>query len=289
MLIALIQAMRPRQWVKNVMIFAAVVFDRKIGYPAALLPTIAGAILFSFIASAIYLINDVADVDADRNHPTKKMRPIASGKLSIPTARLAAFVLLVVGLGLAYLLSPGFALTCLAYIALNISYSTWLKHIPIVDVLTLASFYVIRVVAGVTIISVERFSPWLYIATTFLALFLGISKRRTELINGQSAGAQTRKVLSSYTLGYLDQLIMIVLTITIVTYSLYTFSAPNLPDNHITMLTIPFIIYGVFRYLYLVQVEGHGEAPEEILLTDRPFQINIILWVVSILLIFYLF
>ena len=289
MLIALIQAMRPRQWVKNVMIFAAVVFDRKIGYPAALLSTIAGAILFSFIASAIYLINDVADVDADRNHPTKKMRPIASGKLSIPTARLAAFVMLVVGLGLAYLLSPGFALTCLAYIALNISYSTWLKHIPIVDVLTLASFYVIRVVAGVTIISVERFSPWLYIATTFLALFLGISKRRTELINGQSAGAQTRKVLSSYTLAYLDQLIMIVLTITIVTYSLYTFSAPNLPDNHITMLTIPFVIYGVFRYLYLVQVEGHGEAPEEILLTDRPFQINIILWVVSILLIFYLF
>ncbi len=289
MLIALIKAMRPRQWVKNILIFAAVVFDRKIGYPSALLSTIAGAILFSLIASAIYLINDISDVEQDRNHPTKKNRQIASGKLPIPTARFAALLLLVVSLALAYLLSPGFSLVCLVYIIANLSYSLWLKHIPLIDVLALASFYVIRVAAGVTIINVDRFSPWLYIATTFLALFLGIGKRRAELINGQQDGNQSRKVLTGYTLSYLDQLIMIVLTITIVTYSLYTFSAPNLPENHVTMLTIPFVIYGVFRYLYLIQVEGHGEAPEEILLTDRPSQINLVLWSITILLIFYFF
>ena len=289
MLIALIKAMRPRQWVKNILIFAALVFDRKIGYPSALLSTIAGAILFSLIASAIYLINDISDVEEDRNHPTKKNRQIASGKLPIPTARFAALLLLVVSLALAYLLSPEFSLICLVYICSNLSYSLWLKHIPLIDVLALASFYVIRVAAGVTIINVDRFSPWLYIATTFLALFLGIGKRRAELVNGQKDGNQSRKVLTSYTLSYLDQLIMIVLTITIVTYSLYTFSAPNLPENHVTMLTIPFVIYGVFRYLYLIQVEGHGEVPEEILLTDRPSQINIVLWSFSILLIFYIF
>ena len=289
MLIALIKAMRPRQWVKNILIFAAVVFDRKIGYPSALLSTIAGVLLFSLVASAIYLINDISDVEADRNHPTKRNRAIASGKLPIPVARAAAILLLAVSLPLAYLLSPGFSLICLVYFILNLSYSLWLKHIVLIDVLVLASFYVIRVAAGVTIISVERFSPWLYFATTFLALFLGIGKRRTELLNGQLSSNHTRKVLSRYTLSYLDQLIMIVLTITIVTYCLYTFSAPNLPENHVTMLTIPFVIYGVFRYLYLIQIEGRGEAPEEIVLTDRPFQINMILWTVSILLIFYFF
>jgi len=288
MLIALIKAMRPRQWIKNVLIFAAVVFDRKIGFAPALLSTIAGVALFSLIASAIYLINDISDLAADRNHPTKKNRPIASGKVPIPVARFTAILLLAVALPLAYLLAPEFALICLGYFLLNLSYSLWLKHIPLIDVLVLASFYVLRVAAGVTIINVERFSPWLYIATTFLALFLGIGKRRAELLNGQKSN-NTRKVLSSYTLTYLDQLIMIVLTITIVTYSLYTFFAPNLPENQITMLTIPFVIYGVFRYLFLIQVEGRGEAPEEIILTDRPFQVNLILWTISILLIFYFF
>jgi len=287
MLIALIKAMRPRQWIKNVLIFAAVVFDRKIGDAPALLATIAGVGLFSLVASAIYLMNDISDLEADRNHPTKKNRPIASGKIPIPVARLTATLLVAIALPLAYLLAPEFALICLGYFLLNLSYSLWLKHFPLIDVLVLASFYVLRVAAGVMIINVERFSPWLYIATTFLALFLGIGKRRAELLNGEKYSNQTRKVLSSYTLSYLDQLIMIVLTITIVTYSLYTFFAPNLPENYITMLTIPFVIYGVFRYLLLIQVEGRGEAPEEIILTDRPFQINLILWIISIVLIFY--
>lgn len=285
----MLKAMRPKQWVKNIIIFAAVVFDRKIGYPAALLETIAGVGLFSLTASAVYLINDIMDVENDRAHETKRNRPIASGALPVPAAWTLAVILLLVSLPLAYLLAPAFSFLLLGYFILNLSYSLWLKHIPILDVLFLASFYVIRVVAGVTIIQVERFSPWLYIATTFVALLMGIGKRRAELVKAEASGNTTRKVLQSYTLSYLDNLLMIVLTITIVTYSLYTFSAPNLPENHVTMLTIPFVIYGVFRYLYLLQVKNRGEAPEEIVLTDRPFQINMLLWGLSILAIFYIF
>jgi 4-hydroxybenzoate polyprenyltransferase len=289
MIKAMLKAMRPRQWVKNIIIFAAVVFDRKIGYPSALLATLAGFGLFSLTASAVYLINDIMDVENDRAHETKRHRPIASGALPVPAAWALAVVLLGVSLPLAYLLAPAFSFLLLGYFILNLSYSAWLKHIPILDVLILASFYVIRVAAGVTIIQVERFSPWLYIATTFVALLMGIGKRRTELVKAEANGNATRKVLQSYTLSYLDNLLMIVLTITIVTYSLYTFSAPNLPENHVTMLTIPFVIYGVFRYLYLLQVENRGEAPEEIVLTDRPFQINMLFWGLSILAIFYIF
>lgn len=289
MLKAVIRAMRPKQWVKNILIFAALVFDRKIGYPELVFRTVLGAFLFSLTASAIYIINDISDVESDRNHPTKKFRPIASGALPISFAWGIAVTLLVVGIGGAYWLSPFFALVCAIYVTLNLSYSFYLKHIPILDVMVLASFYVIRVAAGVTIIQVDRFSPWLYIATTFLALFMGISKRRTEMVNNELDGNKSRKVLSGYTLAYLDQLLMIVLACTIITYSLYTFSAPNLPDNHVTMLTIPFVIFGVFRYLYLVQVEGHGEAPEEIVLRDRPFQVNMVVWGITVLLIFYIF
>lgn len=289
MLKAFLKAMRPKQWIKNGLIFAAIVFDRQVTNPDALSRTVAGAVLFSLVASAVYLVNDLSDVESDRNHAVKRLRPIASGALPIPAARIGAVLLLAVSLPLAYLLSPGFFLLTAGYFILNISYSLWLKHIAILDVLFLASFYVIRVVAGVTLISVERFSPWLYIATTFVALLMGIGKRRAEMLKASTQEGSTRKVLDSYTLAYLDNLLLIVLTITIITYSLYTFSAPNLPDNHITMLTIPFVIYGVFRYLYLLQVEERGEAPEEIVLTDRPFQVNLLLWGASILLIFYLF
>ena len=281
--------MRPKQWVKNVLIFAAVAFDRKLGVPSAVIATIEGAVLFSLLASSIYLINDLSDIEADRQHPKKKHRPITSGALPIWLAWTAAVVLLAVVFPLAYLLSPQFAILCGIYFVLNLSYSFWLKHIPIIDVLGLASFYVIRVAAGVLIIEVERFSPWLYVAMIFVALFMGIGKRRAELIAAEKSGQNSRKVLESYTRSYLDQLISIVLTVTIVTYSLYTFSAPNLPENHVTMLTIPFVIYGVFRYLHLMEVQGRGEAPEEIVLSDRPFQINMVLWGISILTIFYFF
>jgi 4-hydroxybenzoate polyprenyltransferase len=289
MLRNILKALRPKQWVKNILIFAGVVFDRKLGDPTSLFVTIEAAGLFSLLASAVYLLNDISDLESDREHPTKKNRPVASGALPIPLAWGIAISLLLVVLFFGYRLSPLYALTCVIYAVLNLAYSRWIKHIVILDVLILAGFYVIRVIIGLTVISVVRFSPWLFLATIFLALFMGVGKRRAELINAQQSGNSTRKVLEFYTLDYLDQIIMIVLTSTIMTYSLYSFFAPNLPENHVTMLTIPFVIYGVFRYLYLLRVQKHGEAPEEIVLSDRPFQINLLLWGAAILLIFYFF
>jgi 4-hydroxybenzoate polyprenyltransferase len=289
MLRALLKTMRPKQWAKNIFIFAPLVFDRKLNNIEAALHTIAGAIIFSLIASVVYIINDIADVEADRQHPTKRNRPIAARKLPLPYAWAAAGVILLVCFPLAYWLSWQFALICLTYLLLNLAYSKWLKHIVLLDIIVLASFYVIRVAAGVTLIEVERFSPWLYISTTFLALLIGTGKRRAELSEiAEGANAQ-RRVLDGYTLVFLDQLITLASGMTIITYSLYTFSAPKLPENHAMMLTIPFIIYSVFRYQYLLQVQNTGGAPEEVALSDRPLQAAIVLFGCAVLIIFYIF
>lgn len=289
MVISLIKAMRPKQWAKNAALYAGLIFDRKLGYFPIFLKATYGVILFSFLASAIYLINDLSDFEADKLHPTKKHRQIASGKLPVNVAWAAVIIILLLVFPLGYILSPLFSFICFGYFLLNIIYSKWLKHVEIIDFLLLASFYVIRVAAGVTLINVERFSPWLYLATIFIALFMGIGKRRSELVTSEKLGIITRKVLAKYSVPYLDQLIGIVLTGTILTYSLYTFFAENLPENNIMMITIPFVIYGIFRYLYLVQIEDRGEKPEDILFTDRPFQINMAVWGIAILLIFYLY
>lgn len=286
MLIAVFKSMRPRQWLKNGFLFVGLFFDRQItNYPALLEITI-GAALFSLLAGTIYIINDISDREADRKHPKKKLRPIPSGDLPIRLARAVAIILLLIVFSAAYLLSPTFAAFALFYFLLNLTYSLWLKHIPLIDVLVLASFYMIRVAAGVSIIAVERFSPWLYLFTMFLALFLGMGKRRAELVLLAGEASSHRRVLDGYSLSFLDQLITIVLTLAILTYSLYTFSAPNLPENDTMMLTIPFVIYGIFRYLYLVHIKEIGDAPEEILLSDRPLQATILMWGFSILVIF---
>jgi 4-hydroxybenzoate polyprenyltransferase len=285
---ALITTMRPKQWAKNLLIFIPLIFDQQLTNPAAFARILVGFILFSLLSSVVYIINDLADLEADRQHPKKSQRPLPAGKLPISVAKAAAVVLLlVISLG-AIWLSTSFALICLTYFLLNLAYSKRLKHIPILDVMTLASFYVLRVMAGVVLITVSRFSPWLYVFTTFMALYLGIGKRRAELSLLAGNANSHRKVLEGYTLPLLDQLTIIVSSSAIITYSLYTFSAPNLPENHSMMLTIPFVIYGVFRYLYLVQVEQCGGAPEEVLFSDRPLQIVILLWGVSILAVFYI-
>jgi 4-hydroxybenzoate polyprenyltransferase len=288
MLNALIRTMRPRQWSKNIFIFAALVFDKQLLNVDAFLRTLAGFALFCLISSSVYIFNDIADVEADREHPQKKSRPIASGRLPVRAAWVAGILLVVITLGLAYFfLTPGFLAVLVVYFLLNLAYTKWLKHIPIVDVLVLAAGFVLRVHAGVTLIAVERFSPWLYVVMTLLALFLGFGKRRAELaLLAQGAGSH-RKVLEGYTLPLLDRYIMIVAGTTIVAYSLYTFSAPNVPENHSMMLTIPFVLYTIFRYLYLIEVKHAGGAPEEILLSDRPFQAAMILWGLAVLAIFY--
>jgi 4-hydroxybenzoate polyprenyltransferase len=288
---ALIRTMRPRQWTKNVLLLAAVVFDRQLSlsHPVPFLRSLAGVLLFCALSSTVYIINDLVDIEADRRHPVKSQRPIASGKLPASVAIATAIVLLLITLPLAYLLSPLFFAICIGYVLLNLSYSNWLKHIPIVDVLILATFYVLRVAGGAELVVVERFSPWLYVVTTLGALYIGFGKRRAELnLLADDANAH-RRVLSGYTLPLLDQFITIVSGTTIIAYSLYTFSAPNLPTDHTMMLTIPFVLYGVFRYLYLLQVKHVGGAPEDLILTDRPLQATVLLWGLSIFLIFYVF
>ncbi len=290
---SLLQAMRPKQWVKNGLLFAALFFDRKFHpkYLSDVLVTLGGFAVFCMLASAVYLLNDLRDIEADRQHPRKRLRPLASGRLSPHTARLAAGLLPLIALPAAWTLDSDrtFFVIALLYLLGNLAYSTWLKHIPLLDVLLLSGFYVLRVGAGVSLITVTRFSPWLYLFTTFLALYLGLGKRRAELVAMQGNSGKTRRVLLGYTVPFLDQLLMLDSAMALMTYSLYTFSAPNLPENHAMMLTIPFVLYGVFRYLYLVQVKGVGEAPEEVLFEDRPMQLAIALWGFSVLLIFYIF
>ena len=288
MLRALLKTMRPKQWAKNVFLLAAVVFDRKLTNVDAILHTILGVIIFSLVASVVYIINDIADVEADRQHPIKRNRPIAAGRLSIREAWASAVVLSVISFPTAFWLSPAFALIALLYLVLNLIYSKWLKHIALLDIILLASLYVIRVAAGVALIDVVRFSPWIYIFTTFLALLMGTGKRRAELSEIADGPNAQRRVLDGYTLSFLDHLITLASGMTIITYSSYTFSAPNLPDNHIMMLTIPFLMYGIFRYQYLLQVKDTGSAPEEVVLTDRPLQFSIALWGLSVLLVFYI-
>ncbi len=275
---ALIQTMRPRQWAKNVFVYAALVFDRQLLAIGPFLRTTVGFVLLCLASSAVYLVNDVADMEADRNHPQKRDRPIASGKLSVPAALITAGFLFVISLAAGFFLNWKFGLVVLAYILFNLLYSFRLKHVPIVDVLILAAGFLLRVAGGVALIQVERFSPWLYICTSLLALFIGFGKRRAEMTLLAENANSHRRVLDGYTLGLLDQLIVIVSGTTIVAYSLYTFSATNLPANDMMMLTIPFVLYGIFRYLYLIHVEGAGGAPEELLFTDRPLLATFLLW-----------
>jgi len=287
MLNALLKTMRPRQWTKNVFIFAALVFDKQLFIFDSFLRTLAGFALFCLISSCVYIFNDISDVEADRKHPEKKNRPIASGKLPVNVAWVAGIALVIFTLGVSFFLATGFEAVLITYFVLNIAYTKWLKHISIVDVFVLAAGFVLRVHAGVTLIQVERFSPWLYVVMTLLSLFLGFGKRRAELSLLAKGAGSHRKVLEGYTLPLLDQYIMIVSATFIIAYSLYTFSAPNVPKDNSMMFTIPFVVYTIFRYLHLIHVEEAGGSPEEILLTDRPFQIAMVLWALSVIAVFY--
>ena len=284
---SLIQTMRPKQWAKNIFLFAGLIFDQKLNDTPSFLRVFAGFVLFCLISGVVYIINDIADIEGDRKHPEKRFRPIASGAISIRAAWISAVIILLIDMPLTLLLSPTFTLFVLMYLALNLAYSKFLKHIPIIDVIILASFYVLRVAAGVALIDVKRFSPWLYVVTTLLALFIGFGKRRTELTLLAEGAKDHRRVLEGYTIPLLDQFITIVSGTTIVAYSLYTFSAPNLPTNHSMMLTIPFVLYGIFRYLYLIHLEKGG-SPEDIVFSDKPLQAAVVLYGLAVIIIFYL-
>ena len=289
MLRALIKTMRLRQWTKNGFIFFALIFDKQLFIPEPFLRTVAGFFLFCLVSSAVYLFNDIADVEADRNHPEKKSRPIASGKLPVNVALATALLLAMAAIPLGYLLSPLFALVLATYLAINLLYSRWLKHVSILDVMIISLGFVFRVAAGVILIyPVERFSPWLYMITILFSLYIGLGKRRAEMNLLAEGASAHRRVFEGYTLPLLDQYITIVSSMAIIAYSLYTFSAPNLPENHSMMLTIPFVVYGIFRYLQLIQIGHAAGSPDEVALKDRPLQITVLLWGLAVIAILYL-
>lgn len=284
----ILKTMRPRQWTKNVFVFAALVFDGKLGRLPLVAQTVAAFVAFCLISSVVYIINDVVDIEKDRAHPTKRWRPLASGQLSRRVALGAAAILAALALGGAFAWRSELGWVVLGYLALNLAYSFYLKRIVIVDVLSIAAGFVLRVVAGVVVVDVVRFSPWLYVCTTLLALLLGLGKRRHELTLLAGGATAHRAILDHYTIPFLDQLIGLVTSTTIIAYSLYTFSAPNLPPNDLMMVTIPFVIYGLFRYLYLIHVRGEGGAPDELLLRDLPLLLSVALWGLAAVAILYL-
>ena len=288
MLRALLKTMRLRQWTKNGFVFFALVFDKQLFQIDPFLRTLEGFFLFCLISSAVYLFNDIFDIEADRQHPEKKNRPLASGTLPIGVAWGAAILLTAVAIPVGYLVLPAFGGILAVYLIINLLYSRWLKHVPILDVFIVSSGFVLRVAAGVTLITVERFSPWLYVITTLFSLYLGFGKRRAEMNLLEQGASSHRKVLDGYTIPLLDQFITIVSGTTIVTYSLYTFTAPNLPENQSMMLTIPFVMYGIFRYLQLIQTGNAAGAPEEVALKDRPLQITVLLWILAVIAVFYI-
>ena len=285
---ALFKTMRPKQWVKNVVVYAPLVFDGKLFDPMLLLRTTVAFVLFCLISSVVYLINDLADIEKDRLHPKKRYRPLPAGELSPRVAVAAAVVLIVACIPLALWLDTEFFLILYGYLALMIAYSFYLKHIVIIDVLVLAAGFVLRVAGGVAVVHVERFSPWLYLCIAVGALFLGFGKRRHELVLLQDGANSHRAILAEYTLPFLDQMIGLVTSTLVVFYSLYTFSAVNLPANHGMMLTIPFVLYGMFRYLYLIHVKKLGGAPDELVFQDKPMFITGVLWVLAVVAVLYL-
>lgn len=288
MIYALLKTMRPKQWVKNIFVFAALVFDEKLFQPPFLLRTAAAFVLFCLISGTVYIINDIADREKDRQHPTKRNRPLASGRLSLQVAWAGAAAFFACSTAGAFALDPALGGVILGYFVMQVAYSFLLKDLVIVDVLAIAAGFLLRVQAGVITAHAARFSPWLYICMTLLALFLGIGKRRGELVLLAGNAENHRRVLDEYNLHFLDEMIAMVTSSTVMAYSLYTFSAPNLPANHSMMLTIPFVLYGLFRYLYLIHVRGAVEPPDELVLRDKPLMLNFLLWGLAVVAVLYL-
>jgi 4-hydroxybenzoate polyprenyltransferase len=282
--------MRPKQWVKNVFIFAALVFDRKLTDPTSLLHTILTVIVFCLVSSTVYLINDLVDIEKDRQHPTKRKRPLPSGQLKPSVAIAAAIAIPLICIPIAFVFNPSLGAILTLYLALMVLYSFYLKHLVIIDVMTIAAGFVLRVAAGVVVIEVERFSPWLYVCMTLLALFLAVGKRRHELFTLRSNANNHRASLEHYSLELIDQMSVVVTSAAIMAYSLYTFSAQNLPrvdGQPLMMLTIPFVLYGIFRYQYLVHVRNEGGTPEDIVLGDIPFIVDMLLYGITVLILMY--
>ncbi len=292
--IGLVRTMRPRQWTKSLFIFPAIIFDGKLFDGEALFQVTITILLFTLTAGAVYIINDVVDMDHDRQHPRKKYRPIPSGQLSVPIAIVVAAAFPIVSVVVAIALNrPLLAVVLSTYFILQVLYTLALKHIVIIDLLVVTAGFVLRVTAGVVAVEVDNFSAWLYVCSGLLALFLIIGKRRQELVTLGDAAVDARRIFRDYNLPMLDDMLRMVTTSTLIAYILYTIDAPTiksarLGDASLAMITIPFVLYGLFRYLYLIHVKGEGGAPEEVLLSDRWLQASIVLWGLTFVVLLYL-
>jgi 4-hydroxybenzoate polyprenyltransferase len=277
---ALFVALRPRQWPKNGLVFIALAFTLNIQDVNLLLKSVATFVCFCALSSAGYLLNDVVDIEADRAHPTKRLRPIAAGQVPVHVALALGIALALLGLVTTFLISFPLGLLAVTYAVLTALYSTTLKHVVLLDIFAIAAGFVLRAAAGAVAIDVP-ISPWLYIATLLGALLIALGKRRTELGTlGLEAAVGHRRNLQSYSIEFIDQLILVISSAALMTYALYTFSAENLPKNHSMMLTIPVVMYGLFRYLFLVREGDVGGAPEELLFRDRPLLASVVVWAV---------
>jgi 4-hydroxybenzoate polyprenyltransferase len=284
---AIVVSLRPRQWVKNLFVFAAVIFSQNL-FTALVWPAAAAFAIFCGLSGAVYLVNDLADVEQDRLHPQKRRRPIAAGALARGTAAAIAVALFAVSLGAAFVLSRPFRLVALAYAALLVAYSFWLKSLVILDVLTVAMGFVLRAVAGGEAVAVE-ISGWLIICTILLALFLALGKRRHELLSLKGDASRHRPILAEYSEGFLDQMIAVVTASTVMAYALYTMWPETVAKFHTRLLplTLPFVLYGIFRYLYLLYRRELGGSPADLLLADRGLLVNTLLWMATLTLIIY--
>jgi len=290
----LFRAMRPRQWLKNVFVFAALAFsEQRLWTRPDQVLLVSGAFgAFCLAASSIYLINDLADIEKDRAHPRKCHRPLASGRLSPTAAIAAATTMILLLIPLAYLLDPsfGFMAVLATYISVQgFLYTYWLKNVVLLDILTIAAGFVLRAVGGAVVIATPM-TPWLLVCMGLLALFLGIGKRRHELILLQNGAGDHRRILNEYSLPMLDQMLSIVTASIIMAYSMATFSAPAVPRDPYPLLmsTIPFVVYALFRYLYLIYQRTGGGSPEELVLKDAPLAISIALWGIIVLVMMFL-
>lgn len=276
-LLALIRALRPLQWTKNGLVFAALIFDRKFVDPGAVLITIAAAVCFCLVSSAGYLVNDVRDAERDRLHPAKRYRPVAGGQLSERSALVTAGVISLLALAIGSLIRLEFTLVLIGYLLLMLAYNLGLKNWPILDVFAIGGGFVFRAAGGAVAIAVP-ISPWLYVCTMLLALLVGFTKRRQELVTLEARAGQHRESLLGYSVPVLDQYITILAAATIIAYSVYTFDAAAVPQNHVMMLTIPFVAYGIFRFLDIARQGELGGRPEALLFADKPLLFSLVGW-----------
>ncbi len=286
----LLKTMRPHQWTKNGFVFAGVVFDGQLFVLDSFIRVLLAFILLCLVAGSVYIVNDLADIASDRQHPRKRFRPIASGQLPLAVARIAGVLLPIAAILAATFLGWQFAVVLLAYYLLQVAYSFRLKHVVLIDLVVIVLGFIMRVGAGVLVVRVEAFSPWLYACTATLALFLIVGKRRQELLLMAEKAGNIRVTLDEYNLPLLDELLRISVVGTMMTYLFYAVEAPSalLAGTNMALLTVPFVWYGIARYLYLIHVKGEGSAPDEVLLKDRPLQVSIVLWAMVCVIVLYL-